>query len=297
MSHHCGPGGLLYQVKGLMMHNQDGSGLTQDKRLSTLSDFIRTIYEKFKLQDIHQLRTKHVLHYVENLKARAVEPHTMAGKMSDVRWLAEKIGKRNIVERENAAYEFPKDSRKLESDQAWPDEKYREILAKVEVEDRLVAFAMRGARHLGLRLEEVSLVRPIDLAGHIVHLRRGTKGGRYRFVELKSPEARAWAEDLVRLAPAKSAGIIPSKYRLKSWESHVQRTLREAGAGRKVGLRFHGLRHTFAQELYRKLASVAPPIAGGRPDSELHRKSCTTIAKVLGHNRWKISEMYVGGLE
>jgi integrase len=294
MPHGRGPGGLLYHVKGIMMRNHDGSGGTQDKRLSTLSDFIRTIYEKFKLQDVHQIRTTHVLHYVENLKTRAIDPHSMLCKMADVRWLAEKIGKANIVERENAAYDFPKDSRKLTTDQAWPDEKYREILAKIAPDAPLVALAMRGARHLGLRLEEASLVRPMDLAGHIVHLRRGTKGGRYRYVELKTPEARAWAQDLDRLAPSKTAGIIPLKYKLKS---HVERTLREAGAGRKVGLRFHGLRHSFAQELYRKLAGCAPPIAGGKPDPAVHKQACKTIAKVLGHNRWKIAEMYVGGLE
>ena len=63
-----------------------------------------------------------------------------------------------------------------------------------------------------------------------------------------------------------------------------------------MGLRFHGLRHAIAQDLYRKLAGVEPPFACGTPTSDQHRKACKIISKILGHNRWEITENYVGKL-
>jgi integrase len=291
-----GPGGLLYQVKGVMEHNRDGAGLTQDRRLSNLKDLIETIYQKYKLDDIHQLRTKHVDFYAQDLKTRTMNPHSMRVKMSDVRWLAEKIGKQNIVARDNAIYGFPEDSRKQDTDQAWPEDKYREVQGRME--DERVAFVMRGARYLGLRLEEVSKVRPqdIDWTKNVVHLKRGTKGGRYRYVMLVTPEARAWAHELGRQVPARDRGIIPPQYTERSWKSHVQREIRKAGGGRANGLRLHGLRHTFAQDLYQRLCGSLPPIKGGKPSREVHQKACKTVSKVLGHNRWRITETYVGKL-
>lgn len=291
-----GPGGLIYQVKGIMMRNRDGAGLTQDRRLEHLSEFVRTIYEKYKLDDIRQLRTKHVDYFASKLRERSIHPHSMRVRMAAVRWIAEKIGKPNIVARENAAYGFAEDVRELRKDQAWPDDKVREVLAKLG--DARVALSVRGARHLGLRLEEASLVRPrdADLAAGILHLRRGTKGGRYRYVRLATPEARAWAQELARMCAADRC-VIPESFRLDSWKSHVARELRKAGAGAKAGLRFHGLRHSFAQDVYRSVAKCEAPIKGGRPDPETHRRACKVVSKILGHNRWKIAEMYVGGLE
>lgn len=291
-----GPGGLLYQVKGVMEHNRDGAGLTQDRRLSNLRDLIETVYQKYKLDDIHQLRTKHVDHFVQDLKTRTLNPHSMRVKMSDVRWLAEKIGKQNIVARDNAIYGFPEDSRKQDIDQAWPEDKYREVQGRME--DERVAFVMRGARYLGLRLEEVSKVRPqdIDWTKNVVHLKRGTKGGRYRYVMLITPEARSWAHELARQVPARDRGIIPQQYTERSWKSHVQREIRHAGGGRANGLRLHGLRHAFAQDLYQRLSGSLPPIKGGKPTREVHQKACKTVSKVLGHNRWGITETYVGNL-
>lgn len=291
-----GPGGLFYQVKGIMMHNQDGAGATQDRRLGNLKDLVETIYVKYKLDDIHQLRTKHVDYYAAQLAARPIHPHSMRVTMSDVRWLAQKIGKQNIVARGNDGYGFPEDSRKQTEDQAWPEEKYKTVLG--DVHDERVAFAMRGARHLGLRLEEASKLRPMDVdwKANVVHLKRGTKGGRYRYLRLVTPEARAWARDLPRVARGRDKGIMPVTQRERSWKSHVQRQLRGVGAGRKAGLKFHGLRHSFAQELYTKVSGYLPPIKGGKPPKDVHIRACKIVAKVLGHNRWKITETYVGGL-
>jgi integrase len=291
-----GPGVLVYQVKGLMQHNRDGAGLTQDRRLSNLTDLVKTVYTQFKIADLHQLRTKHIEFYAQNLKTRAMAPHSMRVKMSDVRWLAEKIGKQNIVARDNSPYDFPEDSREPKTNQAWPDDKYREVLGKIT--DREVAFVMQGARALGVRLEEVSKIRPqdIDWQRNVIHLKRGTKGGRYRFIRLVTPGARAWAKELPRYCPKFDKGIIPERYTERSWKSHVQREIRTAGGGRAMGLRFHGLRHAMAQDVYRKLTGVEPPIAGGKPNPDQHRKACKIISKILGHNRWEITETYVGKL-
>lgn len=115
------------------------------------------------------------------------------------------------------------------------------------------------ARYLGLRLEEVSKVRPqdIDWTRNVDHLKRGTKGGRYRYVMLVTPEARAWAHELARQVPARDRGIIPSQYMERSWKSHVQREIRKAGGGRA-----NGLRHTFAQDALPAPERIAPPDQG-----------------------------------
>jgi hypothetical protein len=44
------------------------------------------------------------------------------------------------------------------------------------------------------------------------------------------------------------------------------------------------------------MSGSLPPITGGKPAREVHVKACKTVSKVLGHNRWRITEMYVEAL-
>ena len=52
-------------------------------------------------------KPKHVQMLVERWLAEQLAPGTIKNRMSHLRWLAQKIGKDNIVERTNAAYGIP----------------------------------------------------------------------------------------------------------------------------------------------------------------------------------------------
>jgi hypothetical protein len=53
------------------------------------------------------IRTKHVDYLFERWHETGIAAGTFKNRMSALRWLAEKIGKQNIVRRDNAAYSIP----------------------------------------------------------------------------------------------------------------------------------------------------------------------------------------------
>src|SRR6266496_689068 len=96
---------LNYDLKQLCRHNRDGSYATQADRehiLDLIADQLHAM--GFRHMNAHSLKPKHVEKLVDRWLAENLSPGTIKNRMSHLRWLAQKIGKENIVERTNAAY-------------------------------------------------------------------------------------------------------------------------------------------------------------------------------------------------
>jgi len=91
--------------KHLCQRNRDGSFAAQHDRESILTLLANQLEEDgFRHLRATGVRSKHVEHLVERWHAEGISAGTFKNRMLALRWLAEKIDKRNIVARDNAAY-------------------------------------------------------------------------------------------------------------------------------------------------------------------------------------------------
>jgi hypothetical protein len=96
---------LNHDFKNLARRNRDGSFATQHDREVMLTLVANQLHEGgFRHLRATGVRSKHVEHLVNRWHEEGLSPGTFKNRMSALRWLAEKIGKQNIVARENAAY-------------------------------------------------------------------------------------------------------------------------------------------------------------------------------------------------
>src|ERR1700730_7633359 len=99
---------LTYDFKQPCRPTRDGSYATQADREHIL-DLCADQLHEMGIRELHAqgFKPKHVQMLVERWLAEHLAPGTIKNRMSHLRWLAQKIGKENIVERSNAAYGIP----------------------------------------------------------------------------------------------------------------------------------------------------------------------------------------------
>ena len=102
---------LNWELKELCEENADGSFSTQDGRERTLTAFANLMAElgltKLTLRGI---KPKHIEAFVAHLQDKGLAVSTIKTQMSRVRWMADRIGKSNIVAGLNDAYGIGKRS-------------------------------------------------------------------------------------------------------------------------------------------------------------------------------------------
>jgi integrase len=171
---------------------------------------------------------------------------------------------------------------------------------KMRAQCRFAAMQLRLGWAFGLRVEEQLMLRPAESdKGDKLWIHRGTKGGRWREVEIKEQ----WERDLVDEAKAMAAthpkGILAAR---------PSRTLEQARNHyyylcRKIGLQAkgcfastpHGARHSFAVRHYELEGGVPAPVLGGPMlPRETDLKVRQRLAEQLGHGRATATAAYVG---
>ena len=241
---------LNHDFKNLCRRNRDGSFATQHDRERMLTLIANQLGEDgFRHLRATGVRTKHVEHLVERWHAEAISAGTFKNRMSALRWLAEKIDKRNIVFRDNAAYGIAK--RRYVTNVSKAHELDAERLAAVS--DPCTAMSLRLQEAFGLRREESIKLRPTWAdRGEVLHLKASwTKGGKERDIPIRTEAQRellgqakkpisvrtlaGWAHVLV------GEGI--DGFQLKRIRSGVETLLAANGVSREVRghLQSHGL--------------------------------------------------------
>ena len=96
---------LNHQLKALCQRNRDGSFATQADREQMLALFANQLHEmEYRHMRADSLKPKHIDALLERWKADGISTGTMKNRLSTLRWWAEKVGKENVVARENDAY-------------------------------------------------------------------------------------------------------------------------------------------------------------------------------------------------
>ncbi len=293
--------------------NKEGSFSTQAARQNILKVAMNQLQEmKCDLHSVKNLKPKHINLLVERWKNESLSPGTIKNRMSHLRWLAEKIGKPNIVERANSDYN-------IEQRVAKPNSKNIAQRLNQSVLERIsdinIKLAVELQEKFGLRREEAIKfdVRFSDRNGFLkvestfnekelkqlekIGVVKGTKGGLYRDIPVRTSEQRDLLDRIrahVRLNHQTT--LIPTdksyKQQLKRYEYQTHR----------VGLRkLHGLRHEYAQQRYRELTGWESPKNGGPMKRDMterqflqDRESRLEISGELGHRRLDVTVSYLG---
>ncbi len=284
---------LNHQLKQLCRRNRDGSYATQADRERMLALFANQLHEMgFRRLRAESLKPKHVEALLERWKTEGISTGTLKNRLATLRWLAEKVGKENVLARDNDAYGIER--RQYVTNQ----DKGKDLdPGKVgEVRSPYVAMALRLQAAFGLRREESMKIRPgwADQGNALVLKASWTKGGRERELPIRTEAQRAMLNEAKKLAAGGS--LIPRgstyKDQLKAFKAECQR----------VGInKVHGLRHRYAQTRYLEKTGWACPARGGpkakqlTPDQRsIDQRVRLEISLELGHGRGQVTAVYLG---
>jgi integrase len=284
---------LNRDFKLMCQRNRDGSFATQHDRERMLSMVANQLHEDgFKNLRAQGIRTKHIDHLVSRWQAEGASTGTMKNRMSALRWMAEKIGKENIVARDNAAYGIA--DRRFVTNESKAKELDQGKLDKVS--DPYTAMSLRLQEAFGLRREESIKVQPgwADRSDVLVLKSTWTKGGKEREIPIIKETQRELLNQAKVLADKGS--LIPVEMSYKDQLNRFKAQTAFAGIDR-----VHGFRHAYAQARYADLTGWKAPAAGGPTSKQLSpeqkaidRQARLTISRELGHEREQITAVYLG---
>jgi hypothetical protein len=285
---------LNYDFKQLCQRNRDGSYATQADREHIL-DLCADQLHEMGVRGLHAqgFKPKHVEKLVERWLAEQLSPGTMKNRMSQLRWLAEKIGKENIVARTNAAYGIP-------------DRVYVTNVSKAKELDMNQLEQIRCPyTHMSLRLEDgfglrreasIKIVPGKADRGDVLVLKASwNKGGREIVVPIRTPEQRQLLEEAKALANGRSL-VAPGYATYVAYLKHFRYECE------RVGIHgVHGHRHRYAQRRYHELTGWECPAHGGPTSKQLTKQQKTIdreareeISHEMGHGREAITAVYLG---
>ena len=283
---------LNFELKQMCRRNRDGSYATQRDRERVLDLVAGQLQELgFRCMTAASLKPKHVEGLVQRWLSEGLAVGTLKNRMAELRWWAEKIGKQNVLARNNSHYGIA--NRQYVTNVS----KARE-LSGVElgrITDPYTAMSLRLQAAFGLRRGESIKIQPgwADRGNELVLKDSWTKGGRAREIPVRNEEQRQVLNDAKALAGRGS--LIPAD---RLYVNQLRRFEHQCAA---AGVhRIHGHRHQYAQVRYRELTGWAAPAAGGPRSKDLtpeqramDREARLTISAELGHEREQITAVYL----
>ena len=277
--------------------HKEGSFSTHANRSLRLNQIVNTLKTKYRnLNDIQDLKTRHIDYLVQKWLAEELNSGTIKNRMSDLRWIARKINKDNIVKRSNREYNIP-DRTYVKNDTNIAKRLSEQELERIN--DRYSRYSLRLQQAFGLRREESIKFDPgyADKGDRITLKDSWCKGGRAREVPIRTPQQRALLDEIRAFCKAEGAtALIPPdrnyRQQLKCYEKQVERN---------DLMKNHGLRHQYTQDRYKEMTGQDCPKQGGKRYFELSPEekqrdldARLQISAELGHNREEITAVYLG---
>jgi site-specific recombinase XerC len=284
---------LNHLLKLLGRRNRDGSFATQADRERMLALFANQLHEMgYHHMRADSLKPKHIEALLERWKAEGISAGTIKNRLAGLRWWAEKIGKENVLARENDAYGVERRQFVTNQDKG----KVLEPAQLDKVASPYVAMSLRLQEAFGLRREESIKIRPAWAdEGNALRLKDSwTKGGRERVIPIGTDAQRAVLNEAKQLAAGASLIPTESTYReqLNAFRAECKR----------VGINgVHGLRHRYAQKRYAQKTGWECPARGGPTAKQLSpeqrsvdQRARLEISAELGHGRGQVTAIYLG---
>jgi len=284
---------LNYQLKQLCQHNRDGSYATQSNRHDALQKMAIDLHDLgYRGLQSRSLKQKHVDALINKYKGEQLAIGTLKNRLAVLRWWAKKIGRPQIVAKDNAHYNIG--SRQLVAKESKSQILDQQKLASITSPYIKMSLELQAA--FGLRREEAIKFMPeyADQQDHIRLKSTWCKGGKERVIPIRTSAQIDLLNRAQRLAGR--ASLIPPHL------SYVQQMRCYEKQTVKAGLsKMHGLRHAYAQARYQELTGWQAPACGGPKSKQLTAEQKQSdlnarliISRELGHEREQITASYLG---
>lgn len=275
-------------------------------RVQRLNRSMQTIRDLgYRITDVNNLKQSHVKALVEHWKDSNISTAEIKNRMTDMRWLAEKIGKQNMIPRTNR--ELGIEDRKMPGNEInRAVTRSQEDLARIS--DDCTRMSLRAQELFGLRKKEsimLNIKRDYDEKNGVLRLQdrgSGTKGGRPREIPIRNNEQRQYLIEAKNFQQDRGLrAFIGKKYdgsdrNLKEQMNVYDKNCERAGLSNN-----HGLRHHYAQTRYEELTGWKCPRQGGKtfaemtPEERLQDHEARMIVSAeLGHGREYVTRTYLG---
>lgn len=302
---------LWQQVEKWTRMSNLGSKATRRTHMEKMSTFVSYVGHTYGLQNLKNLSDKHLVSYTAWAKSEGYSASTIKNTLSAVRFIHRQIPETRYTLSENqvinerlqqAAVDQGVSPQKHELPQrhylhtgknvGWTDKEYlRGINQAQQMGRNDVSLALRLARHLGLRIHEVTkterfqLVRALE-QGHITV--KG-KGGLIRDIKIDSKEAHDAIRDALKQTRADKQKVFVDRLGnthsvIRSIENWVYRHRNDFSDAPGRQLTMHGLRHAYAQEQYQNNLRLV--------DGDERAARALTAAS-LGHGRDWVTKIYL----
>ncbi|MCD6047038.1 MAG: integrase [Gammaproteobacteria bacterium] len=283
---------LRKSVAACLHQNNSGSFSTKATRKDILLGFADDLFDAgIHLTDIRQIKAKHVAKVVSHWKSEELGAGTMKNRMSAVRNLWRSLNKKEVLPT-NDELGIAKRVYKPQFNRAIFNPDFSQIT------NYKIRVALELQRLFGLRREECLKIKPyLADKGTVLELQpTWCKGGRGRFVPIRTEEQRYWLAEAKKFADNKNASLIPAGKNYAQQRYIYEKQVQQIGLSNP-----HGLRHAYAQKRYKELTGWEAPINGGPRAKELTREQKTKdyqvrmlLSEELGHSRVSILNVYCG---
>jgi len=256
------------------------------------------------IQNLSEISTRHIKALTDLYVKESYSASSLAKKNTVQRRFGIWIGKPDLAPRLADLVANPHSFRRHYSakvSKAWSAKQIdpHELIQRMKLECPVAAMHLEFQLLFGLRPREAVMMKPFSAdQGNVLFVTDGTKGGRARPVPIDTPAKR----DLVERAKAVAAGNARRVLTAKPSQPLHAAVRRYYHLAHKVGITkselgitLHGLRHHFANELYKQVTGFDSPVNGGPVlDPELAERGAYAVAEQLGHARKAIASAYIG---
>ena len=286
---------LVAQLDKLARHNRQGSFRTRERYYEAYKRFCAFLAVEFHLQNLNRVSAKHFVAYVQFLQESGRSAATIKTDLAAIRFFHDKLGDAKYRLPDNAALGVALEQRRFgQLDRTWTAPELNRLLVlalEVGREDYITAIYL--ARYAGLRIHECFR---IDTASARQALRENAitvkgKGGKVRTVPIEDQRVSLMLKKMLSRTKAGHKLLVPEDmptdqaiHRLQAFILDHREDIRDEKDTRP--LTFHGLRHTYAAEKYRKL------VEGGMGALDAH----FAVSKLLGHERFDVTDIYLASL-
>ena len=276
----------------MCVSNKDGSFSTQKARSYTLNQIANDLQDLgFKQLTKQGLKPKHVHALLDLWNTNSLSEGTIKNRLTHLRWWSAHINKLGMIPKSNADLGVARRVyvTNLNKGQVLDGRLH-------DISDRLIQMSLRLQEAFGLRREESIKFDPnFADQGHILHLKASwTKGGKERFVPIKTAAQRALIDECHKLVGKNS--LIPGGKRFSQQLKVYENLTAKAGFHK-----LHGLRHNYAQQRYEQITGWQCSVAGGpkradmnSEDKQLDNTARQLLSRELGHERLDVVAIYIG---
>lgn len=284
---------LVNQLDRLARHNRQGSYRTRERYYEAMKRFCRYLAEEYHLQKLSNISGKHLTSYVLWMQDTGKAPSTIKTDLAAIRFFHDKMdGKYRLPSNDELGVELER-RRFGQMDRTWSNVEFNKMLGKALAEncyDYILALYL--GRYAGLRIHEVFR---IDTATAEQALRENAitvkgKGGKVRTVPINEQIAIALKKQLNRIPRGHKLLVpddVPTDRAINQLQFFIMKhreSIQEPG--RDTPLTFHGLRHVFAAETYKKL------VESGMCELDAH----FAVSRLLGHERADVTNIYLASV-